>query len=150
MASYTSYSDNDKVMALLTVKLNGGNTLLTSRQTGIPRSTIRRWVVHQGINRAVAQIGQQATVSLEKAAPALILARLDELARSDPRGEAVALLDFLGVLYGVRKPRKRRSDAGLPRPWSCTAGWGPTGAYPKPGCRCPACEALRRRTEEGH
>jgi hypothetical protein len=130
MATYTSYSENDKVMALLMLRLNGGNKLLTSRQTGVPYSTLRRWEVHQGINQAVAQFGQQATVTAEKAAPALIMARIDEVARTyagvDPLGEALALLDFGLVLCGARKPRKRRSDAGHRRVWNCGPGWGPS------------------------
>ncbi len=38
------YSDNEKATTLAALKANGGNAAKTARDTGIPLSTLRRWV----------------------------------------------------------------------------------------------------------
>jgi transposase-like protein len=47
------YSEDDKATALALLKANGNNCLLTSRQTGIPNETLRRWSNGEHISRDV-------------------------------------------------------------------------------------------------
>jgi hypothetical protein len=37
------YSDEEKASALAALAANGGNALLTAQQTGVPRTTLRKW-----------------------------------------------------------------------------------------------------------
>lgn len=120
---YREYLDDDKIMALLHLRLNGGNVLLTARKTGIPRSTIRRWKEHEGIKRAVAQIGRQAVKMMEETAATVAKQRLEEL-EQDGYGDSYSaslhsslrIFDVLAVTQGFRVPRKRRRDYGYPKP----------------------------------
>ena len=43
MANTTQYDDEQRAYAMAVLKSNGGNFLKTSRQTGIPRTTLRQW-----------------------------------------------------------------------------------------------------------
>jgi transposase-like protein len=40
------YSDEERAAALAALKANGGNLELTSKQAGVPRNTLKRWVKH--------------------------------------------------------------------------------------------------------
>lgn len=67
-----SYSDNDKAAALLALESNGGNLKRTSRETGIPLTTIRNWRDGNGVTGDVAEISNESK-------PDLVTRMLDEL-----------------------------------------------------------------------
>lgn len=52
----TTYSDEIKAETLALLDVNNGNVRKTSRQTGVPQSTIRDWRDGKGVVDAVAEI----------------------------------------------------------------------------------------------
>lgn len=59
-----SYSEAEKVAALLTLETNGGNVARTSRETHIPRKTIEGWRDGKGVNGDVADLRRENRVPL--------------------------------------------------------------------------------------
>jgi hypothetical protein len=57
------YSDEEKAAALAALKANGGNIDRTAQQVGVPRNTLRRWIVHPD-HAAPPHLRQQKTLDL--------------------------------------------------------------------------------------
>jgi transposase-like protein len=57
------YSDREKATALAVLDANNGDALATARQTGIPRSTLRRWV-SGSVSADVAGLRQEKKADL--------------------------------------------------------------------------------------
>jgi hypothetical protein len=97
-----TYSDEEKASALAGLAANGGNVLLTARQAGVPRTTLRKWadgVIHP----SVAQMGHEKREDLA--------GRLEDLAHrivdAIPGRLSDADLKQLGVCLGIAVDKMR-------------------------------------------
>ena len=106
------YSDDEKAGTLAALDANRGNALQTSKQLGIPRTTIKRWVA-EGVNPDVTVLRhekrRELSAKLEDIAHALsgnilIHAGSPDAARGSLKEMAVALgivIDKMQVLRGM-------------------------------------------------
>ena len=106
------YSDDERADTLAALDANRGNALQTSKQLGIPRTTIKRWVA-EGVNADVTVLRhekrRELSEKLEDIAHALsgnilIHAGSPDAARGSLKEMAVALgivIDKMQVLRGM-------------------------------------------------
>lgn len=80
------YSDEDKAIALVALKANGGNLSKTARETGFPLSTIRNWRDGNGVVDEVAEIGNEKAIDFANLLRAELMAIFDTL--PDKRDDA--------------------------------------------------------------
>ncbi len=57
------YTDEERALALTILDDNGGNLARTAKETGIPRTTIKRWV-DGAVNGAVVQMRDEKKLEL--------------------------------------------------------------------------------------
>jgi len=89
-----SYSDEEKGNALAALAANGGNALLTSQQTGVPRTTLQKWAdgaVHPCVPEMGQQKRQELADRLEGLAHRLVDAIPGKIADSDLKQLSVSL-----------------------------------------------------------
>lgn len=102
------YTDADRVNALAALKANGGNINLTSRQTGIPHTTIRYWA--NGARHPEA--ADQAEEAYEPLADRLELVAqqlVDAIPAKIGKANLVQIVTSIGI--AVDKARLLRGEA---------------------------------------
>lgn len=65
MKEKRQYTDEEKATALAHLQANGGDVSRTSRELGIPRTTLQQWRDGIGVNKAVPLIRQEKTEALD-------------------------------------------------------------------------------------
>ncbi len=95
------YSDDERAGTLAALDANRGNALQTSKQLGIPRTTIKRWVA-EGVNPDVTVLRHEKRRELSEKLEDIAHALSDNiLKRAQTTDEEIPLKDFatsLGIV----------------------------------------------------
>ena len=112
MSTKRRYSDEDKATALTVLAANNGDLRKTSRDTGVPFSTLRKWANNQGVNQSVITKGitkkKELSAELEDLAYKIVGVMPDKLDSASLQQLATSLgitIDKMQLLQG--KPTER-------------------------------------------
>jgi transposase-like protein len=95
--SRRQYSDEDKANALAALGANGGDLRRTSRDVGVPFSTLQGWAKDRGLNQAVTELAVTKKKDLADELEAIAL----KLAEAMPDKVKDATLQQIATSLGI-------------------------------------------------